>query len=75
MQDLITEEKRDEMIGRRVQVLVDETGVARSHREAPEIDGIIQVSDALAVGEFATVTIADAAGPDLRAQGAPEGVL
>ncbi len=70
MQDLITEEKRDEMIGRRVQVLVDETGVARSHREAPEIDGIIEVSHDLAVGSFAMVTIADASGPDLRAEGA-----
>ena len=70
MQDLITEEKRDELIGRQVKVLVDESGVARSHREAPEIDGIIHVSADLPVGEFATVTIADAAGPDLRAEGA-----
>jgi len=70
MQDLITEEKRDEMIGREVKVLVDEVGIARSHREAPEIDGIIEVSPDLPVGEFAMVTIADAAGPDLRAHGA-----
>ncbi|MFT5268487.1 MAG: ribosomal protein S12 methylthiotransferase, partial [Acidimicrobiales bacterium] len=75
MQDLITEEKRDEMIGRRVKVLVDEIGVARSHREAPEIDGIIQVSADLAVGEFATVTIANAAGPDLCAEGVSEDML
>ena len=70
VQDLITEEKRDETIGRRVKVLVDEVGVARSHREAPEIDGIIEVPADLEVGSFATVTIADAAGPDLRAEGA-----
>ena len=67
LQDQITEEKRDEMIGREVKVLVDEVGVARSHREAPEIDGIIEVSDDLTVGAFATVTIENAAGPDLRA--------
>ena len=72
IQDIITEEKRDELIGREVQVLVDEVGVARSHREAPEIDGIIAVSRDLAVGSFATVAIADAAGPDLRAVGAAE---
>ena len=66
-QDLITEEKRDELIGRRVQVLVDETGIARSHREAPEIDGIIQVPEDLPVGEFVEVQIIDAAGPDLTA--------
>lgn len=75
VQDLITEEKRDEMIGRQVKVLVDETGVARSHREAPEIDGIIEVSDDLDVGSFAVVTIADAAGPDLRAEGATPAAL
>jgi len=67
MQDLITEEKRDEMIGRRVEVLVDEIGVARSYREAPEIDGIIEVPTHLEVGAFASVTITDAAGPDLTA--------
>ena len=66
-QDLITEEKRDELIGRRVQVLVDEPGIARSHREAPEIDGIIQVPADLPVGDFVEVQIVDAAGPDLTA--------
>jgi len=71
VQDLITEEKRDEMIGRTVQVLVDETGVARSHREAPEIDGIIEVPADLPVGAFATVTVTDAAGPDLHAEPTP----
>ena len=68
IQDLITEEKRDEMLGRRVQVLVDEVGVARSHREAPEIDGIIEVPESLSVGEFADVVITEAAGPELRAE-------
>ncbi len=72
VQDLITEEKRDEMIGQRVKVLVDEDGVARSHREAPEIDGIIEVPTDLEVGSFATVTIANAEGPDLRAAGVAE---
>ena len=67
IQDLITEEKRDEMIGREVKVLVDEVGVARSHREAPEIDGIIEVSPTLEIGSFATVTVTNAAGPDLEA--------
>jgi ribosomal protein S12 methylthiotransferase len=46
-------------------VLVDSPGEARSHREAPEIDGIIEVPDHLPVGEFAQVTIIDAMGPDL----------
>lgn len=68
-QDLITEEKRDEMIGRQVEVLVDEVGIGRTHREAPEIDGIVELPDDLAVGTFATVDIVGATGPDLQARG------
>ncbi|MEZ7962381.1 MAG: hypothetical protein QMC04_10660, partial [Ilumatobacter sp.] len=47
----------------------DAPGVARSHREAPEIDGIIHVGDDVTVGEFAEVEIVDALGPDLVAAG------
>ncbi|MCP5024827.1 MAG: 30S ribosomal protein S12 methylthiotransferase RimO [Actinomycetia bacterium] len=68
LQDVITSRKRDEMIGREVQVLVDDIGVARSHREAPEIDGIIEVPDDLEVGGFAMVRVVDARGPDLVAE-------
>ena len=67
-QDLITEEKRDELIGSQVRVLVDEPGVARSHREAPEIDGIIEVATSMTPGAFVTVRITDATGPDLTAE-------
>ena len=63
----ITAGKRDDLVGSTVEVLVDEPGVGRSHREAPEIDGIISVPDRLAVGTFATVTVTGAVGPDLEA--------
>ncbi len=69
LQDDITAQKRDELIGRRVEVLVDEPGVGRPHREAPEIDGIVSVPQTLPVGEFATVEITSAMGPDLEAEG------
>jgi ribosomal protein S12 methylthiotransferase len=69
LQDDITAGRRDEMIGRTVRVLVDEPGIARSVREAPEIDGVIHVSPSLAVGEFTMVEIIDAFGPDLVASG------
>ena len=69
LQDEITAARRDEMIGRTVSVLVDEPGVARSVREAPEIDGVIHVAADLTVGEFADVLIVDALGPDLVADG------
>lgn len=67
MQDGITAARRDALIGERLTVLVDGVGEARSHREAPEIDGIIQVPDDLDVGAFYEVTISDSDGPDLVA--------
>ena len=61
------------MIDATVEVLVDEPGIGRSHREAPQIDGIIRVATDLAVGTFAKVRIVDAQGPDLVAEGAASG--
>jgi ribosomal protein S12 methylthiotransferase len=68
LQDDITARRRDALIGSEVTVLVDEAGVARSAREAPEIDGVIEVPEDLAVGAFHTVRIIDAMGPDLVAE-------
>jgi ribosomal protein S12 methylthiotransferase len=67
LQDDITAARRDELIGATVRVLVDAPGIARSHREAPEIDGVVQVPDSLAVGELHDVVVVDALGPDLVA--------
>ncbi|MDE0065997.1 MAG: 30S ribosomal protein S12 methylthiotransferase RimO [Acidimicrobiaceae bacterium] len=66
-QDTITATKRDELIGSEVEVLVDEPGVGRSYREAPEIDGIISVPQTLGVGTIQTLTVSAAIGPDLEA--------
>jgi ribosomal protein S12 methylthiotransferase len=65
VQDEITAAKRDQLIGCEVEVLVDAPGIARSYREAPEIDGIVSVPDHLVVGRFHTVRVVDAHGPDL----------
>lgn len=70
LQDAITARRRDELIGAVLEVLVDEPGVARGHREAPEIDGIVHVPESLDAGTFEQVRIVDAFGPDLVAQGA-----
>jgi ribosomal protein S12 methylthiotransferase len=67
LQDSITARRRDDLVGREIRVLVDEVGVGRSHREAPEIDGIVEVPTTLAVGEFHSVTVRSAMGPDLVA--------
>ena len=69
LQDRITARRRDELIGQSVSVLVDEVGVGRTFREAPEIDGIVNVPDDLEVGVFHDVAIASALGPDLIAEG------
>ncbi|MDP2293428.1 MAG: 30S ribosomal protein S12 methylthiotransferase RimO [Actinomycetota bacterium] len=68
MQDDITARRRDDLIGDVLTVLVDSPGEARSTREAPEIDGIIEVPAHLTVGQFHQVRIVDAMGPDLTAE-------
>ena len=67
LQDAITARRRDMLVGRRVEVLVDEPGVGRTHREAPEIDGVVHVPAGLAAGTFAQVTVTAAFGCDLEA--------
>jgi len=67
LQDAITATRRDDLIGTRVEVLVDAPGVGRSYREAPEIDGVITVPTDLEVGSFAELEVVGALGPDLAA--------
>ncbi len=64
LQDEITATRSDDTIGSTITVLVDQPGEARSTREAPEIDGIIEVPASLAVGAFHEVRVVDAMGPD-----------
>jgi ribosomal protein S12 methylthiotransferase len=66
-QDAITSAKRRALLGRRIDVLIDAPGFARSHREAPEIDGIVEVPVDLDVGQFHEVEVRGAFGPDLEA--------
>ena len=73
LQDAITAARRAALIGTAVEVLVDEPGVGRSHREAPEIDGVVSLPAELPAGSFATVTVTGAAGPDLEARSDVEG--
>jgi ribosomal protein S12 methylthiotransferase len=67
IQDAITARRRDDLIGTDVEVLVDAPGIARSHREAPEIDGVIHVPADLVPGSFHHLRVIDALGPDLIA--------
>src|SRR5438874_3702649 len=71
LQDRITQAARDALVGTRVEVLVDgkEGGAAigRTHREAPEIDGVVRftVPGALTPGTIVTAEVVSAVGPDL----------
>jgi ribosomal protein S12 methylthiotransferase len=67
LQDAITARRRLDLVGTKVTVLVDEPGAGRSHREAPEIDGVVRLPDALPTGDWVEVVISAASGPDLEA--------
>ncbi len=66
-QDEITALRRDRLIGARMRVLVDAPGVARSWREAPEIDGVVLVDDTLPVGSMVDVEVTTSLGTDIAA--------
>ncbi len=76
LQDPITREARDALVGETVEVLVDgpdeERGalVGRTHREAPEIDGVVRVSGAAFArpGARVVAVVTGAEGPDLVAR-------
>ena len=67
--------RRDALVRRTVDVLVDEVReeaglvVGRTHREAPEIDGVVSVNGAAGVhpGAVVSATVTGSIGPDLEA--------
>jgi ribosomal protein S12 methylthiotransferase len=67
LQDTITAKKRDALVGTRQLLLVDAPGIARSVRECPEIDGVVQVSKTLMVGSMVECEIVASKGTDLEA--------
>jgi ribosomal protein S12 methylthiotransferase len=67
LQDEITARRRRALVGTETRVLVDDRGSARSHREAPEIDGVVHVPDSLEPGTWWDVTVTASLGPDLEA--------
>jgi ribosomal protein S12 methylthiotransferase len=67
IQDAITARRRDELVGTRQRLLIDAPGVARSVRECPEIDGIVMVDPALAVGDMVECRVVASHGTDLEA--------
>lgn len=77
LQEAISSELLTEKIGRSMTVLVDHVEdnqvIARSSADAPEIDGVVYISnppDALQAGDLITVTITDSDAHDLYADAA-----
>jgi ribosomal protein S12 methylthiotransferase len=73
VQEPITRSARDALVGREVEVLVDAadegTLVGRTHREAPEIDGIVRLQAEFArPGAIVRAHVTEAIGPDLVAK-------
>jgi ribosomal protein S12 methylthiotransferase len=67
LQDAITARHRDLLVGEKHQVLVDRPGIGRSVREAPEIDGVVQVPAEVPVGTLTEMMITASLGTDLEA--------
>jgi ribosomal protein S12 methylthiotransferase len=69
LQQSISLEKNQTFIGKRLDVLVEGTGdgisLARSYRDAPEIDGLVIVEGETSVGSFVPVNITGAMAYDL----------
>ncbi len=63
----IASEVNQEQIGKKVKVLVEQPGIARTEWDAPEIDGSVHVPEDIPVGTFTEVTIKDWRGYDLVA--------
>jgi ribosomal protein S12 methylthiotransferase len=74
LQEEISTERLKHKIGKTITVLVDEvdqeSAIARSPADAPEIDGLVYIEDGqqLAVGDFVKVKITDSDAHDLRAK-------
>ena len=66
LQDAITATKRDALVGTTQRILVDSSGVGRSVRECPEIDGVVMVDPSLSVGSTVQCRIVASHGTDLE---------
>jgi ribosomal protein S12 methylthiotransferase len=64
----LSKQRGEAFVGRKLRVLVESPGVARSTGDAMEIDGIVKVPKKLAIGQFAEVTVTGAEEYDLIAK-------
>ena len=71
LQQQISLQRNQSLIGKQLKVLVDGTGdgvsITRSYRDAPEIDGYVIIEDELPLGEMTEVMVTGAIEYDLMA--------
>ena len=76
LQQRISLAKNKQWIGKELRVLVDGVGngmsIARSFRDAPEVDGVVIVQQELPIGEFVRVKLTQAMEYDLMGELVPE---
>lgn len=69
LQQQISLKRNEQFVGKELEVLVEGYGdgisIARSYRDAPEVDGVILIPAQMAVGEFARVRVTRAIEYDL----------
>jgi ribosomal protein S12 methylthiotransferase len=65
LQQKVSREVQRGFVGQTLRVLVESEGLARSHADAPEIDGTVKLEGRAPVGEFASVEITGATEYDL----------
>ncbi|MDP6569829.1 MAG: 30S ribosomal protein S12 methylthiotransferase RimO [Candidatus Marinimicrobia bacterium] len=73
LQQEINYQKNQKLVGKREKVIIDLNGedrrsVARSYRDAPEVDNFVRIEEELPVGEFFEVEITDASEYELSAR-------
>lgn len=78
-QQPISLERNQQMVGQRLEVLVDGAGdgvsITRSYRDAPEIDGFVVVEKELPIGQMVPVLVTGAMEYDLVAMPANEPIM
>jgi len=63
----LVQARNQALVGQTLRVLIDKPGVARSYREAPDVDGriLFDADAAVALGQFYDVRITEVSGYDL----------
>jgi ribosomal protein S12 methylthiotransferase len=68
LQQKVSRETHQRLVGQTLRVLVERSGVGRTHADAPEIDGTVRFTGQADVGQFCDVNITGSKEYDLLGQ-------